>query len=245
MKRIILTISFFTLAISIVLAQSLSLSKENGAAINNGEEIKIFGDSTSGNTIYSYIDVTNNTGNDLDVLVKKVELSLVSGAENTFCWGVCYTPSTYVSPNPVTISANSTTSDFYGEYMPEGNLGESKIMYVFYPKNDENDSTAVVVNYNATPVGLEEEEFNPELSEVYPNPVHKKAFFKYDFQTSVNNAKIVIRDMIGSVVKEKYLTKQSGKISFDMYDLNEGVYFYSYIIDDETHITRKLIVQHQ
>ncbi|MCF8218012.1 MAG: T9SS type A sorting domain-containing protein [Bacteroidales bacterium] len=244
MKRIILFFSFLILTTSIAVAQSLSLSN-NGDAISNGDEINFFGDSTSNNTIYSYIDVTNNTGNDLDVLVKKVELSLVSGSENTFCWGVCFTPSTYVSPSAVTISANSTTSDFYGEYMPKGNLGESKIMYVFYPENDENDSVAVVVNYNATPVGIEENSFKPDLADAYPNPADNKVFFKYDMQEPVNNAKIIIRNMIGSIVKEQRLTQQAGKVSFETYDLNEGIYFYSYIIDDETYVTRKLIVKHR
>ena len=244
MKRIILFLSFLFLTVSFAIGQSLSLS-HNGNTINNGDEVTIFGDSTYNNTIYSYIDVTNNTSNDVDVLVKKVELSLVSGAENTFCWGVCYTPSTYVSPNAVTIASNSTTSDFYGEYMPKGNLGESKIMYVFYPENDENDSTAIVVNYKATGVGVEENSFNPDLGDAYPNPADNKVFFEYDLQNPVDNAKIIIRNMIGSIVKEKRLSQSSGKISFDMYDLNEGVYFYSYIIDNEIYITRKLVVKHR
>ncbi|MFW6019940.1 MAG: T9SS type A sorting domain-containing protein [Bacteroidales bacterium] len=244
MKRIILFLSFLFLTVSFATAQSLSLS-HNENTINNGDEVTVYGDTTSTNTIYSYIDVTNNTGNDVDVLVKKVELSLVSGAENTFCWGVCYTPSTYVSPDAVTIDAGSTTSDFYGEYMPKGNLGESEIMYVFYPENDENDSTAVIVNYNATPVSVEENNFNPDLGDAYPNPADNKVFFKYDMQEPVNNAKIIIRNMIGSIVKEKRLSQSSGKVSFETFDLNEGIYFYSYIINDETYITRKLVVKHQ
>ncbi|MCF8330990.1 MAG: T9SS type A sorting domain-containing protein [Bacteroidales bacterium] len=243
MKKIILTLSFLISAIAFISAQSLSLWHQQNEIIN-GDEITIFGDSTSTNTIYAYVDVKNNTNSDVDVKVKKVEMSLVQGSQNFFCWQQCYTPATYVSPVSVTIPANTTTDDFDGEYMPKGNLGESKIKYVFFLENDTTDSAAVIVNYMATPVGIEQEQFKPELSDAFPNPANEKVSFKYDLRSNTSNAKVILRNMIGSVVKEIRLTNNSGEVSIDTYELNEGVYFYSYILEDKVHITKKLVIQH-
>lgn len=243
MKKTILTISFVISVVAFISAQSLSLW-HNQNEINNGDEITIFGDSTTTNTMYAHIDVMNKTNSDLDVKVKKVEMSLVQGSQNFFCWQQCYTPATYISPVPVTIAANSTTELFDGEYMPKGNLGESKIKYVFFLENDMNDSAAVIVNYMATPVGIEQQQSKPELSDAFPNPANEKVNFKYDLPADVSNAKVILRNMIGSVVKEVRLTNNSGEVSIDTYELNEGVYFYSYILEDKIYTTKKLVIQH-
>lgn len=244
MRKFILTLSLVILAASLTFAQSIGLSI-NQNAINNGDEVTIYGDSATSTTIYAHIDVTNNTGSDLDIKVKKVEMSLVSGSQNFFCWGQCYTPATYVSPSPVNVAAGATTGGFDGEYMPKGNLGTSKIMYVFFVDGDQNDSTAVIVNFMATPVGVEKNSMKPELSDAFPNPANEKVSFKYELPSDVTDARIIIRNMIGAVVKEVRLSQQTGEATIDTYELNEGVYFYSYILNDKIYVTRKLVIQHR
>ncbi|MFO8086313.1 MAG: T9SS type A sorting domain-containing protein [Bacteroidales bacterium] len=245
MQKALLSITILFFSVSLVMAQSLSLSKD-GNPISNGDQVIVFGDSTSNTTMYAHIDVTNNTNSDLDVLVKKVELDLVSGSQNYFCWGMCYTPLTYVSPTPLTISANATTDGFDGEYQARGNLGESQIMYVFYPESDTTDTVAVVVNYMATPVGVQPgAKKEPDLSDAYPNPANEKVYFTYELPADITKAKIVIRNMIGAVVKEARLSHDNGEVRFDTYDLNEGIYFYSYILNDQIYVTRKFVIQHR
>ncbi len=244
MKKIILTSFLLVTFVLAGFAQTIQLS-HNQIDLNNGEELDIYGDSTSSTTMYAHIDVRNTTTTDVDIIVKKVELSLVSGSQNFFCWGQCYTPSTYVSPLAITVAGKSTSTDFDGEYMPQGNLGTSQVMYVFFVEGNPNDSAAVVVNYVATPVGINGEDFQVELSDAFPNPANDKVSFKYDLPAEVSSAKVIIRNMIGSVVREASLSRQNKEVSINTSDLNEGVYFYSFILDDNVYVTKKLVIQHR
>lgn len=244
MKKIILTTFLLVTFVLTGFAQSLQLS-HNQVDLANGEELNIYGDSSNSTTIYAHIDVRNTTTADVDIKVKKVELSLVSGSENFFCWGQCYTPATYVSPVSVTVASKATSTGFDGEYMPKGNLGTSKVMYVFFVDGNANDSAAVIVNYVATPVGIDSENFQVELSDAFPNPAHDKVSFKYELPAEVSSAKVIIRNMIGSVVREAALSKQNKEVSINTADLNEGVYFYSFLLDDKIYVTKKLVIQHR
>lgn len=241
MRKIIFTLFLFLAGTFAGISQSISLS-HGGGSINNGDTIKVYEDTTG--TMIAHVDVANTSGNDLDVLAKKVELSLVQGMENFFCWTACYTPGTYLSPNPVTIPANSSVSNFDGEYQPKGNLGTSEVRYVFFVKGKENDSASVVVNYVATGAGIEGKTEDPEFSMAYPNPADDYVAFKYDLPGHVSDAGIIMRDMIGTKVKEKDISQNSGEISIDPHDLNKGIYFYSIVLDNKIYTTKKLVIKH-
>ncbi|MFO8055591.1 MAG: T9SS type A sorting domain-containing protein [Bacteroidales bacterium] len=222
-------------------AQSLSLM-HNQDSLTHGEEVHVYGDTTT-NVVYAYVDVVNNTDFDIDVHVRKYEQTLVGGSENYFCWGQCYPPSAYVSSAAITVDSQSVSYEFEGEYMPHENLGTSKIMYVFFDESDPDDSVAVVVNYVVTPVNMEEAGFEPLFSAAYPNPSDDQVAFKYELPATVRDAKVVIRNMIGAVVKEAPLSGKSGEVTIETGDLNEGMYFYSYILEGKTHSTKKLVIQ--
>lgn len=145
-KRILLLASIIP---SLIFAQSLSLSWQQGDIPNNSS-ITIPG-IPSDPVLNSHIFVTNNTSSTIDVKVKKVELSLVAGSMNTFCWGICFPPDVYVSPDPLPIGPGATnTDDFIGDYFSNGNLGASIIRYVFFDSNNVTDTTCVNVIYDVS-----------------------------------------------------------------------------------------------
>jgi len=89
-------------------------------------------DSSQYTAQYVQLAVENISDNNINVKVKKTEISVVPGTENSFCWVMCYDASVLVSTKYITIPAHSMNStDFYGEYYPKGHLGTSIIRYTF------------------------------------------------------------------------------------------------------------------
>lgn len=164
MKNVILITILSIWFVNSAKTQILSLSDSTGSIANN-ETIAEYGQPTS-DLIISYMFVTNNTANNLNVKVKKVELYQVSGAMNVFCWGLCYPPDIYVSPDPLVIGPGMTnTSDFHGEFFPSGTTGASLLRYVFFDEAYPADSVCYNVKYSTEPPSA--------ISNIFPTEVYQ------------------------------------------------------------------------
>lgn len=244
MKRGIFFLGFSMIIIVTAYAQSLSLSW-TGGAINNEQTITVTGDTIG--TVYSYVNCKNDTSSTVTVRVRKKEISVVSGSENTFCWVNCYLPNIFTSPFSIDILADSVAHDFSGEYKAKGNIGITTIMYTFFNVADENDSVCVLVAYDCS-LGSAVPEISDEtieFSNAYPNPANTFTSLSYSVPASEQNSlKIIIRDLVGNIISENILTDKEGTLKIFTEKFSDGVYFYSLIIDDQVFFTRKLIVRH-
>lgn len=238
------TLLFFIFSFLSISALGQSFKVIHGSdTLLNGDETFVYEDTTSGKISYAYLDLYNVSTDDKDVHVRKHELSLVDGSENYFCWIQCYPPDVYTTAVALTVSAQSVVQEFEGEYLAHGNLGTSRIMYTFFNEVDADDSVAVIVNYVGTGVPVEELSFDRELSAAYPNPADDRVSFTYNLPPTVKEGRVIIRNMIGKVVKKGDLSGGKGSVTIDISDLNNGVYFYSYVLDEQTIVTRRLVVQ--
>lgn len=78
-----------------------------------------------------------------------------------------------------------------------------------------------------------------------PNPAQNSTVLRYSVPSKYNNAKVVVRNTFGSVVKQSAIkTGVAGKVTFNTCDLTNGVYFYSIVANGSTLVTKKLIVKH-
>lgn len=245
MKKLILAVTLILATMHFGFTQSLSLTHTDGTAIEDGAIVE-FIEEPGIAIIESYVNVTNNAAAALDVKVKKVEIELLDNTMNTFCWGEsCFPPAIFVSPNSITIEPGATEDSFRGEYYPQGNIGTSTMMYVFFDANNPDDSVSVYVDYTAGYVGLEEDPVanKPEVN-AYPNPANAFTNIEYALPSiHQGQSRIVVRNVLGEIVKEVQLNKRKGKIQFDVNDLKQGVYLYSLVLENEQLITRKLIVR--
>lgn len=241
MKKVILFVLLAMAASYYGYSQSLTLADSAGPIANNANVVRQ--GHNMDDEILAHIFVTNTTGAPIDVIVKKVEFSLITGSLNTFCWGLCYPPNVYVSP-PFTVNANTTDSvNFSGHYNPLTFAGASVIRYVFYDAAHPNDSVCVNVSYDALYVGINNQAAKNILSGAYPNPANNTVNFDYSVNTE-NEGFVIIRNLVGSVVKKSVLTGAEGKLTVNTGDLPEGIYFYSLDVDGKIMTTRKLIVRH-
>ena len=244
MKKILLSLLCFTI-FSGGFAQSLSLTFADGTAINPGATIQFLGD-PSDEVIQAIVWVTNNSGETKEVKAKKVINAgdTLAGTVNTFCWGLCYPPTTYVSPFSQEILPGAVCDQFYGDYNPLEVPGVSKIMYVFFDVNNTTDTVAVTVEYNASPASVGDDLVSKvKFSEAYPNPARNVMNVDYTIPVSVNRAAMIITNMLGSKVKEVTLENRSGKVQVPVSDLMNGIYFYSLVADDKLILTRKFVVR--
>ncbi len=241
MKKLILFIVICIIIISSGFSQSLSLSDPNGPIANNGTII--VQDSANNTILADSIYITNNSNSTINVRVKKEYISIVPGTSNSFCWGNCYTPDIFVSKITVPIGAGATNySDFIADYIPNGIVGTSIIKYYFYDDADTTDVASVIVEYTGISVGIEELVGKIKFSEAYPNPASSQVTFDYLFPSGVNEANIVIRDILGNTVKESMISNLEGKVVIKTEYLTSGLYFYSLIVNDKIALSKKLII---
>ncbi len=83
-----------------------------------------------------------------------------------------------------------------------------------------------------------------ELSNAYPNPAITYTKLDYKVPQEVLEAKIILRSLLGSIVKEFVLDDLTGTLKIQTDDLSGGIYFYSLKLDKKIVVTRKLIIKH-
>ncbi|MBC8314425.1 MAG: T9SS type A sorting domain-containing protein [Bacteroidales bacterium] len=241
MKKLLLSVYLLSMVAFFGYSQSLSLDHEGTPVPNNGNVI--YPGEPSSALIEAHIGVTNNSAATLDVMCKKVEISLIPGSNNTFCWGgLCYDTLIYVSLDPEVIAPGETNTMFIGEYKPKEHAGETIIRYVFFDRSNANDSVCFQSLYQAYPLGIEDQKGLAALSKAYPNPATTQTSFNYVVETGAH-ATLVVRNVLGSTVKEVLLAG-SGVARISTLDLSEGIYFYSLVMNGQIKSTRKLVVSH-
>ena len=244
MKKIISLIFLFSALLQLpIIAQNLSLSNHS-VPLTADQTVTLYGDSGYYNALISHFTVHNNGSTAIDVMVKKTELSVVTGSTNSFCWDICYSTTDYMSNHWISIAAGSSDSThFSGDYFNYGTLGSSLIRYTFFNRADANDSVSVIVNYTTTPVAISENVLLIDFSNAYPNPASNAVNFNYNL-LGTNSAEFVITDLLGSEHYRANLENENNKLMIDVSSFNAGVYFYSLRVDGKTQFTRKLIVRH-
>jgi hypothetical protein len=243
MKKIVL--SFCLVVITGIFGYSqmhLTLSDSIGNIPNDTTIVRTGSDTLI--EIESYFAVKNNASTAMLVRVRKVELSLVDTSQNYFCWGACYGFGTYLSVDSVEIRSGAINYlDFSGHYLPNRSVGYSIIRYVFFDQANRSDSVCVNVKYDTRPLEVDNKILINSNLTAYPNPADNTATFVYRLAEG-SDATVLVRNILGSVVKEVSLSGRDGKISVNTSDLANGIYFYSLVENGISVGTKKLIVKH-
>jgi len=242
MKKITL-LSFIFMVSIWTIAQSLELYFE-GELLLPDAELTMTAHPDSGLMVLDTLDVKNISNTSIDVKCVRTIIDTIPGQINSYCWGLCYAPFVDTSSAHVTIAPNAASYEFSGDHDPAGVEGVTKVKYTFYDMNNPEDKISVFVSYDATAESGRNELFqNIRLSDAYPNPANSFVSVDYDLP-GLNNAKIVIFNLLGSIVKEIELTDTLGTLKVNTSNLLDGIYFYSLLINNEATKTQKLIIKH-
>lgn len=245
MKRAIHLLLIISSFVSVrVSAQNLEITDLSNNIVNG---TTIFVDTSDINvpTLDVYLNVKNNTGMDLnDLYVRRIINSEADTSFNSFCLGTCFLPTTDTS-TPAIVLAQGESVSFSGDYYPNLCSGLTSITYEFFDnRSSVTPITAqVTINFRVSPLGIVHDAKSFNISEAFPNPSSTYATIVYNLPVS-SGGKIVLHNLIGSIVREVNLEKQVGRVAISTSDLKEGVYFYSFIFDNKIVVTKKLVIRH-
>jgi len=243
MKKILLSMAVVLIAAFSANAQSYILSQD-GVVLS--DTITVFADNAGGTEIIFNAAVTNNTGHDSEVMVARNVISYVGDAFTQICWAGSCLPPSIDTAGPQTIATGETSGeeDFAIHYIINESIGISVIEFIFYDKNNPSEVSKIVINFDSSPEGIEENILkNIWLSEVYPNPATNFVAIDYKLPSEVNAANAKIVNLLGSVVSEQEVNVQNSTMQMDVSGLNSGIYFYSLFVNGEIYSTKKLVIR--
>jgi len=238
MKKTLLFISLIALFSLNANAQSIQLLKEDGSAIENNS-LYVSVDITE-STVEIPVYVKNLTGSNLDVMVKKYEVDLVSGTQAYFCWDICYDPSATISAVAITASANDTIKDFSADLKTANVSGLSKVMYTFFKDKALTDSASVTIYYQVGAVGIQDINTIKHSISCYPNPANDNLFFEFNLEPN-SKGEIIIFDLTGRKVKQQNITSLEDNLLINVSDLNAGIYLWTIEVEGIPIKSEKLV----
>ncbi len=244
MKKFLLLLIFAISATTFISAQNDMYLSWDGKKL--GDTVYVWGEPTQSQIIF-YAVLHNDTDNDMNVLAVKNELEMLDSTISTFCWaGRCYAPTVDTSTNYQFVPAGgaSAEGDFTGDYEPRTKIGTSIVKYTFYNMDNPDQRVEIVVKFWASPESIAEEAMNGgSVSEIYPNPANHFINLDYRLTTQVNTAQVRIYNMLGATVKEAVMERGTNNLKMDVSDLNNGIYFYSVVINGDIYKTKKIVIQ--
>lgn len=215
--------------------ESFTLSDYDGLLTH--DTMLVFNGSPDDELIEANVFITNTTSDTIYLLVKKEDIELLENTFNTFCWiDLCYPPNVIVSPVAMALAPGATTTedDFYIDYFPNGQEGITIVRYTIFNRDVPADSVSVIFKFNTSNVGIGSSlQFSEKvISKPYPNPASSMVHFDVEIPSSIRDANIVIRNLLGSEVMRYYVSTSKGRVSLPVSHLKGGFYFYTLNVED-------------
>lgn len=228
-------------AIGYVSAQSLQFELD-GNVFYDGEAIECTTINEWGE-YFQDMQLRNLTSDDLNVIVEKEVVENLDGTMNWFCWGLCFSPDVFVSPNPVTVAANSITEEsalsFHAMFNDDV-FGYLVVKYSAYDERHPDERVSIIVKFHKSGEGIDDNTSSMTMSQAYPNPASSMVSFDYSFD---GNLTAVVYNIVGQEVLRQDLNASNGQMSFSVADLNDGIYFCTMLVNGRAFTTQKFIVK--
>lgn len=235
MRLIFSTILIFTFAAT-VSAQSLQIV-ETPASYN----VKI------GEEVSTTIKIKNLSAEPVNILVRRNNEKLGSSQETYFCWGGdCKEKDADVTYVSQVIQPGQILETFTSVLETGLDETSSAVTYTFYNRDDPSDFVEFNLNYEVKEQVSRGNLYTSEaitMSDIYPNPVSDVAYMDYVATNEELEAKVVLHNILGSIVSEYKLNPRERELKIFTSDLKPGVYFYTVYVDSEGKVTKKLVIK--
>lgn len=237
MKKTLFTLMLLAV-VSFMSAQSLQFECD-GVVYQDGQTIIATYDESK----FEYavhLHIRNLTDNDQNVIVVQDVIEEVAGAMVYMCWDQCAAPNNHIEDGPVAIPAQSLSDNelsCHAMFSKTSNV--VKANYSAYDRANPDDKINIIVLFGP---GAGTEEHTIRLGQAYPNPASSQVHF--DFSRNGNsNVNVMVYNLLGQEVKSQIASGNQGRISIAVDDLQPGIYFCSFRIDNEVVRTEKFIVK--
>lgn len=238
-----MTLLLVTISLS-ALSQDLII-RYGGTIYDNNDTIYAVPSILNADNTY-FIDIENNTSQNLGIMVTRDNVQLLNGATTQFCIGEsCYTGNSSEFPQMINAGENYSHSA-YGEqafhvfYNPNGNYGVSLLKYTLFDQTNPSISSVFYLSLDNTQ-SIQNNTFSATLN-AYPNPATTRVTIEHDLNTSDGKTELVIRNITGT---QLYSTPINGssRTNVSLENFSAGIYFYSIENQGKTIATKKLIIK--
>lgn len=221
-------------------------------AVSHGQGFEVVSSNSSysgsiGEQIKAPVKIKNLSDKPIQVVFKRLDKVIGSSQRNYFCWDdECYDAATDEIPLSKRINPGETSDKF--ESILEAGLvaGISTVKYLIYDRDNPSEPIEYEINYIVEEAVSASVVFNTpqiRINEVYPNPVREFAIIDYNIHIEQVEAKIILHNVLGSVVGEYDLSYFETKLKINTEEFNPGVYFYTLHLDNDGVLTKKLIIR--
>ena len=242
MKKFLLSLVLLAV-VSFASAQSTLLFEHEGEVVEP-QKFQVIGNVNDFMEMAFEMNVTNVTDTDLNIVCEREILSSTGGS-NYFCWGACLGPnidSGSFLTNP------GVPSIFSAHFMPLNENWELveglelSIKYHFYDERNPEDKYTFEVYFRYDVDAVEDYSSVEVFSNAYPNPASNVVSFDYNMPFDAQSASVAIYNMMGQEVIRQDVNVGGSRMSINVSDLTDGVYFYSLIVNNQAVKTNKLVV---
>ena len=189
-----------------------------------------------------HIDIKNLANVSVKAQIVGDYLSDFEGGFVSYCYGNC--PEVGSPTNEFTLLADTLLKGFFIDFRIP-NVGKFYFSLKIENTQDNEDYEEIVVAFernNSSEIKLAEK---PAVkADIYPNPASDNIKIKYDLGGTFSaNSQLIIRNLVGAVVKTIPLKPTEKELMASVSDLSSGIYFYSLSIDGVIQNTKKLIIK--
>jgi len=230
----------------VLLAVMLALSQ--CAVHAQGFEVTGVQDNYKGNigeTIKAPIRLKNTSDKSITLVVRKISGQIGSTQKNYICVdGDCLDQR--IEDYLVKLDPGQSLNTFQIALDAGLVSGESVVRYQVYNRLTPGHSYEFDLNFNVDERPEKESIYSSRLvtlHDVYPNPVVDQAVVDYKILNDRVKAKLVVHNLLGSIVGEYSLPSVDNFVRVKTDYLAAGIYFYTLYVNDESVMTRKLIVR--
>ena len=224
-KSLISFLVLFTFSLNLLYSQSLVVSGDTIVSGNANAQLE------------NHFDVVNNSNVDLNVVCRKTEISVSTGATQ-FCFAVnCYTGA--LSDTALILAGQSVdpVDAHTGYYNSFGATSVAVVEYCFYNAQNPSDETCRTITYDAL-ILSDEGEVIEEIGSFYPNPTNEHTNLFYNVK---GISLLQITDILGNIVKNIEM-EGTGEKTIYVGDLHKGIYFGNLVKNGEIIKIKKLII---
>lgn len=198
-----------------------------------------------GETVKAPLRIRNTTDKPQNIIIRRVQATIGSTQRYYFCIdGTCNEDrqdEILVRLEPGQILSSVQIA------LEGGLISEHSILrYIAFNRAAPSQSVEFELNFSIEEKSNRNKVYESRfisVNDIYPNPCTDHAFLEYSLTSDRVKAKVRIHNILGNVMGEYELSPLETSVRIKTDDLTSGIYFYTLILDNESVMTRKIIVK--
>lgn len=199
-----------------------------------------------GKEIVSPLRIKNISDYPIHLGFKLSESIIGSSQEFTFCWNnECIESLSQGFESPIVLQPGEVIENLTAKLNTGIDETFTSLVFQFYDINNPDDVVEAPLSFivNEPSKGLLYSNDDLVFNDIYPNPINETGFLEYQIKNTNLDVKIVIHNVLGSVITEYQLNPLERVLKIQTQDYRPGVYFYSLHVDNEGKVTKKMIIR--